>query len=87
EERFSGRCPPVGLDELLDRVALGELVVLLGASATGRLGSSVVAVPVRDVQANRIVLAWPRATRSAAHDRFVRAAVAVATRRATVRSG
>lgn len=70
----------MGLDELLDRVALGELVVLSGASATGRLGSSVVAVPVRDVPARQIVLAWPAAAPSAARDQFVHVAVAVAAR-------
>ncbi|WP_238013704.1 LysR family transcriptional regulator [Dactylosporangium sp. AC04546] len=80
DDRFRAQSPPVSLDELLDRVALGELVVLSGASATGRLGSSVVAVPVLGAPANRIVLAWPRATRSAARDRLVDTAIAVAAR-------
>ncbi|GIF78190.1 LysR family transcriptional regulator [Asanoa siamensis] len=81
DDRFRADPPPVGLDELLDRIALGELVVLSGASATGRLGSSVVAVPVHGVPANRIVLGWPRATPSAARDQLVAVALA------TVRSG
>ncbi|GAA1858558.1 LysR family transcriptional regulator [Asanoa iriomotensis] len=81
DEHFQAQPPEVGLDELLDRIALGELVVLSGASAAGRLGSSVVAVPVLGVPAKQIVMAWPRATPSAARDRLVRAAVA------TVRSG
>ncbi|TYB95246.1 LysR family transcriptional regulator [Micromonospora sp. WP24] len=80
DERFRAQPPPVGLDELLDRIALGEFVVVLGASATGRLGSSVVAVPVLGVPSNQIVLAWPRATRSAPRDQLVRTAVAVASR-------
>lgn len=77
---FRASPPPVGLDEILDRVAIGEFAVLLGASATGRLGSSVAAVPVRGVPANQIVLAWPRDTPSAARDELVRTAVEVAAR-------
>ncbi|GAA1013957.1 LysR family transcriptional regulator [Acrocarpospora pleiomorpha] len=78
EDRFRAQSPPVALDELLDRIALGELLVVLGASATSRLGSSVVAVPVVGVPSNQIVLAWPRVARSVARDRLVRTAVAVA---------
>ncbi|MFI7604423.1 LysR family transcriptional regulator [Micromonospora sp. NPDC049366] len=78
EELFRAQAPQVGLDELLDRVALGELVILSGASATGRLGSSVVAVPVRGVPPRQVVLAWAPATPSAARDQFVHVAVAVA---------
>ncbi|MBO3752656.1 LysR family transcriptional regulator [Streptosporangiaceae bacterium NEAU-GS5] len=78
DDRFRAQSPPVGLDELLDRVALGELIVLVGATATGRLGSSLVAVPVLGAPNNQIVLAWPEATRSASRDRLVRTAVAVA---------
>ncbi len=80
EESFCAQPPPLGLDELVDRIALGELVVLSGASATGRLGSSVVAVPVLGVPARQIVLAWPHATASVARDRLVRTAVEVAAR-------
>jgi DNA-binding transcriptional LysR family regulator len=80
DERFRAQPPPVGLDELVDRVALGELVILSGTSATARLGASVVAVPVLGVPARQIVLAWPRAARSAARDQFARAAAGVAVR-------
>ncbi|MET7393502.1 LysR family transcriptional regulator [Dactylosporangium sp. NPDC005572] len=80
EDRFRAQPPPLSMDELLDRVALGELVVISGSSATGRLGSSVVAVPMLGMPVKRIVMAWPRATRSAARDQFVDTAVAVAAR-------
>ncbi|GAA1891407.1 LysR family transcriptional regulator [Asanoa iriomotensis] len=78
EEQFHDQCPPASLDEIVDRVALGQLVVVIGASATGRLGPSVVAVPVADLPGTRLVLAWPRATALATRDRFVRTAIAVA---------
>ncbi|GIF49439.1 DNA-binding transcriptional LysR family regulator [Asanoa ferruginea] len=80
DDRFCAQPPPLGIDELVDRIALGELVVLSGASSTDRLGSAVVAVPVRDVPINRIVLAWPRETHSAERERLVRSAVDVAVR-------
>ncbi|SNT64679.1 DNA-binding transcriptional regulator, LysR family [Asanoa hainanensis] len=75
---FQPQPPGLALDELVDRIALGELVVLSGASVTDRLGSSVVAVPVVDVPARQIVMAWPQTTGSAERDRLVRTAVAVA---------
>ncbi|WP_433050454.1 LysR family transcriptional regulator [Dactylosporangium sp. CS-033363] len=78
DARYRAQPPPVGHDELLDRVALGELVVLTGASAARRLGASVVAVPVQGVPANRIVLAWPHNSRSDALAGFVATARAVA---------
>ncbi|MFK3982477.1 LysR family transcriptional regulator [Micromonospora sp. NPDC050397] len=77
--RFREQSPPVGLGELVDRVALGELVVVLGESATARLGPNVVAVPVVDAPGNRLVLAWPHASTMAGRDRFVRRAAAVVT--------
>ncbi|NEA34439.1 LysR family transcriptional regulator [Streptomyces sp. SID13031] len=80
EARYREDAPPVGLDELIDRVALGELVVVIGAGGTSRLGGSVVAVPVVDVPGDRMVLAWPHANLSAARDQFARAAVAVVNR-------
>ncbi|WP_093771085.1 LysR family transcriptional regulator [Streptomyces sp. yr375] len=78
EPRFRAHLPPVGLDELIDRVALGELVVVLGESAIPRLGPAVVAVPVLDAPSSRLVLAWPRATPAAAREGLVRAALATA---------
>jgi len=78
EPLFHEHAPPVGLDELIDRVALGELVVVLGESAVPRLGPSVVAVPVLGTPNSRLVLAWPRATPAAAREGLVRAALATA---------
>ncbi|MFJ5303178.1 LysR family transcriptional regulator [Streptomyces sp. NPDC088350] len=78
EPLFREHAPPVGLDEVIDRVALGELVVVLGESAIPRLGPSVIAVPVLDAPRSRLVLAWPRATPTAAREGLVRAALATA---------
>lgn len=78
EPLFHEHAPAVGLDELIDRVALSELVVVLGETAIPRLGPSVVALPVLDAPNSRLVLAWPRATASAAREGLVRAALAAA---------
>ncbi|GHH87394.1 LysR family transcriptional regulator [Streptomyces sulfonofaciens] len=72
-DHFAARCPPIGLDEMLDRVALGRLVTVVGAGATDRLGAGVVAVPVADLPPTTVVLGWlgDLPSRAAA---FVRAA-------------
>ncbi|GII59728.1 LysR family transcriptional regulator [Planotetraspora thailandica] len=80
EDRFREQCPPIALDEIVDRVAIGDLVVVIGAGTTSRLGPSVTAVPVVDMPSTRLVLAWPRAIPLAARDQLIRTAVAVATR-------
>ncbi|WP_326570572.1 hypothetical protein OIE69_04260 [Actinacidiphila glaucinigra] len=51
-------CPPMGLDEIVDRVALGRLVTVVGSAAADRLTRDVVAVA--DLPATRLALAWPR---------------------------
>lgn len=53
------RCPPVGLDELVDRVVLGQLVTVVGSAATVRLPADVVAVPVMDLPTTVLVMGWP----------------------------
>jgi DNA-binding transcriptional LysR family regulator len=78
ETRFSERCPPLPLDEIIDRVALRQLIVVVGHSAAERIGPSVTPVPVTDLPGTRLVLAWSRATTSRARDAFTAAAIAIA---------
>ena len=71
EPNFSDRCPPTGFDEIVDRVALEELIVVVGNSMIDRLPPSIVAIPVIDMPPTRLVLAWPRnAMPSAIRDWF-----------------
>jgi DNA-binding transcriptional LysR family regulator len=62
EPAFLADCPPVGLDQLIDRVALGLLIVVVGDGVRDRLGDAVVPVPVTDLPATTVVLAWPQDT-------------------------
>jgi DNA-binding transcriptional LysR family regulator len=81
EEFFAPLCPSMPLDEIVDRVAMGRLVVIVGGSAVDRLGAGVVAVPVADAPGTRLVLAWPRHSSPAARGAFVRVATATAAER------
>ncbi|WP_307848837.1 LysR family transcriptional regulator [Microbispora oryzae] len=74
--------PPGPLDQIVDLVSFGRLIVVVGASVTNRIGDSVVAVPVPDVPATRLVLAWPDSGQNTARTLFVRTAKAVAAGRA-----
>ncbi|MET9786292.1 hypothetical protein [Streptomyces canus] len=51
---------------MVDRVALGRLVVVVGESVRDRLGGSVRAVPVHGYPATQLVLAWLPDAHSAA---------------------
>ncbi|MFD1237962.1 LysR family transcriptional regulator [Pseudonocardia benzenivorans] len=51
--------PPVGLDALIDLVATGQLIAVVGDSALDRLGRHVAAVPVTGLPATDVLLAWP----------------------------
>jgi DNA-binding transcriptional LysR family regulator len=55
---YSAECPDTSLDEIVDLVALGRLVVMAGESVTGRLGPGVSAVPVADSVGTTLALAW-----------------------------
>jgi len=55
---YRPECPRVGVDELVERVALGKLVVVVGDSVVERLGSSVRAVPVTGLAPTELLLAW-----------------------------
>ncbi|MEH0938117.1 hypothetical protein [Micromonospora psammae] len=52
----------MGLDEILDLVALGRLVTVVGSSVADRLVPDVVAVAVSDLPATTLALGWPRQT-------------------------
>jgi DNA-binding transcriptional LysR family regulator len=77
DTRYRATCPPLPLDEIVDRVALGELIVVIGESVADRLGASARTVPVLDLPDSHLVLASPRAVPMAARDAFVRTAAAV----------
>jgi DNA-binding transcriptional LysR family regulator len=64
EPAYQEQCPPMGLDEIFDRVALGGLVTVVGSAAADRLTPEVVAVPVADMPATTLALGWlPQAAR------------------------
>jgi DNA-binding transcriptional LysR family regulator len=68
------------LEETIDKVAMGELIVMMAVSATDRAGSAVVAVPVVDAPTTRLVLTWRPDVPAAARDRFMDIARSVASR-------
>jgi DNA-binding transcriptional LysR family regulator len=64
EPAYEEQCPPMGLDEILDRVALGRLVTVVGSGAADRLTREVMAVPVADLPPTTLALGWlPQASR------------------------
>jgi DNA-binding transcriptional LysR family regulator len=79
EPTFDPQCPQRPLDEVIDLVALGRLVVVVGESAADRLGRDVIAVPVADLPSSQVLLGWR--TPHAVLDTFVRTAVDTAAQR------
>ncbi|MFM9455212.1 LysR family transcriptional regulator [Streptomyces europaeiscabiei] len=77
---YEARLPHEALDIMVDRVALGRLVIVVGDSVRDRLGESVRAVPVHGYPDTRLVLAWLPDARPAA-SRLTAAANAVIERR------
>ena len=70
------------LNQLLDAVALGKAVAYVPASIANRCcRPELVFLPVSDVSASRVVVAWPDTSHSDAVARFVRTAVEVAAER------
>jgi DNA-binding transcriptional LysR family regulator len=64
EPAYRDQCPPMGLDEILDRVALGGLIAVVGSAAVDRLTHEVMAVPVADLPPTTLALGWlPQAAR------------------------
>jgi DNA-binding transcriptional LysR family regulator len=55
---YRPQCPRIGVDELVERVALGKLIVVVGDSVVERLGSAVRAVPVTGLAPSELLLAW-----------------------------
>ena len=81
DANFVPECPPLGLDEIIDRVGLGLLITVVGSGAADRISPDVVAVPVSDLPPTHLALAWLEAP-SPAVTAFVRAARATAARHA-----
>ncbi|GAA1709865.1 hypothetical protein GCM10009680_58560 [Streptomyces yatensis] len=48
----------MGLDEILDRVAVGRLITVVGSAIGERLTREVCAVPVTDLPAATLALGW-----------------------------
>ncbi|GAA2808289.1 LysR family transcriptional regulator [Crossiella cryophila] len=78
---YTPECPPLALDEIVDRVAFGRLIVVAGASTADRVGQAVVTVPVADLPATRLVLAWPESAPQPAVAAFLRTARTVLAQR------
>lgn len=55
---YTADLPPVGLDALVDLVATGQLLAVVGDSAVDRLGPHVTAVPVTGLPPTEVLLAW-----------------------------
>jgi DNA-binding transcriptional LysR family regulator len=55
---FTDALPTEPLDAIVDRVARGLLVVVVGEGVADRLGGAVTAVPVVDYPITHLVLAW-----------------------------
>ncbi|MFI6401742.1 LysR family transcriptional regulator [Streptomyces sp. NPDC050548] len=81
DPHYARECPPVGLDEIIDRVALGRLVTVVGSGAAERISPEVTAVPVSDLPPTRLALAWPEGASRPAVAAFVRTARAAEARR------
>jgi DNA-binding transcriptional LysR family regulator len=71
---FSDTLPYEPLDGIVDRVARGLLVVVIGEGVADRLGAAVTAVPVVDYPITRLVLAWPADQAHAQREELVRMA-------------
>ncbi|GHF91629.1 LysR family transcriptional regulator [Streptomyces thermodiastaticus] len=64
ESSYRDRCPEAGLDEILDRVALGRLITVVGSTVVDRLPEEVAAVPVTDLPSTTLAFCWSPATRN-----------------------
>jgi len=75
---FNDRLPHEPLDAIVDRVARGLLVVVVGEGVADRLGTAVTAVPVVDYPITHLVLAWPADQAHAPRAELVRMAQGLA---------
>jgi hypothetical protein len=87
DANFAPQCPPLGLDEIVDRVVLGCLVTVVGSGAAERTSPEVTAVPVLDLPPTRIALAWPETASRPAITAFVRSARAIEAQHALKANG
>lgn len=87
DANFAPECPPLGLDEIVDRVGLGFLITIVGSGAAERISPEVTAVPVSDLPPTRLALAWLDEAPRPAVTAFVRAARAIGARRAAELKG
>jgi LysR family transcriptional regulator, benzoate and cis,cis-muconate-responsive activator of ben and cat genes len=78
---FSDALPHEPLDAIVDRVARGLLVVVVGEGVADRLGAAVTAVPVVDYPITHLVLAWPADRAHAPRAELVRTAHGLALQR------
>ncbi|KUJ34545.1 Hca operon transcriptional activator HcaR [Streptomyces sp. MBT84] len=74
EAMYQDHCPPMGLDEILDRVTLGRLVTVVGSGVGERLTPGVKAVPVTDLPGTTLALGWLKDVTRPEVTAFVRAA-------------
>jgi DNA-binding transcriptional LysR family regulator len=75
---FSDALPNEPLDAIVDQVARGLLVVVIGEGVADRLGAAVSAVPVVDYPITHLVLAWPADQAHAPRAELVRMAQGLA---------
>jgi LysR family transcriptional regulator, benzoate and cis,cis-muconate-responsive activator of ben and cat genes len=75
---FSDALPYESLDAIIDQVARGLLVVVVGEDVADRLGAAVTAVPVVDYPITHLVLAWPADQAHAPRAELVRIAQGLA---------
>ncbi|MCH6169994.1 LysR family transcriptional regulator [Pseudonocardia alaniniphila] len=78
EPAYRDDWPIESLDQIVDRVALGDMIVVVGAKVSDRLGPSVLAVPVVDLPPTVLVIGWSAGAASAARTAFVRTARIIA---------
>jgi DNA-binding transcriptional LysR family regulator len=75
---FRPHCPDHTLDQIIDMVSMGNLVVLVGASVIDRIGPVAVAVPVVDAPSTKLVLVWQPSVSQSTRNAFVRTALSTA---------
>jgi LysR family transcriptional regulator, benzoate and cis,cis-muconate-responsive activator of ben and cat genes len=83
------RTGPVVQDaaQLMQLIAVGQVIAVLPASARRNLRRELVTVPVLDGEITRVIVAWPERSRSRAVAAFVRAATRAAERTLEPRTG
>jgi hypothetical protein len=77
---FSDSLPNERLDAIIDRMARGLLVIVVGDGVTDRLGAAVTAIPVIDYPVTHLVLAWPTDQANTSRDELVGLARSLAER-------